>query len=179
MQDCGCVSSPYYAKGLCYSALPYTASRLFFHTYTKQFFFTHSGGIKLGKWESPNSDKMQSVPLPWYRTIIIFLPWYTVPDMYVYYTNLVCTPLHTYSPSSLVLGWVVIVRVDYKQSGAKIWIRVGEKSNLKTEKELYCVLIRVGMYKKYQPSGDGGTRSPPATPHRLQRRTACNTPPPA
>ena len=26
---------------------------------------------------------------------------------------------------------------------------------------------------KYQPSGAGGTRSPPATPHRLQRRTAC------
>ena len=31
----------------------------------------------------------------------------------------------------------------------------------------------------YQPSGAGGTRSPPATPHRLQRRTACNTSPPA
>ena len=31
----------------------------------------------------------------------------------------------------------------------------------------WCVLI------KYQPSGAGGTRSPPATPHRLQRRTAC------
>ena len=28
---------------------------------------------------------------------------------------------------------------------------------------------------KYQPSGAGGTRSPPATPHRLQRRTTCNT----
>ena len=27
-------------------------------------------------------------------------------------------------------------------------------------------------YRKYQPSGAGGTRSPPATPHRLQRRTA-------
>ena len=26
---------------------------------------------------------------------------------------------------------------------------------------------------KYQPSGAGGTRSPPATPHRLQCRTAC------
>ena len=32
---------------------------------------------------------------------------------------------------------------------------------------------------KYQPSGAGGTRSPPATPHRLQRRTAYNTAPPA
>ena len=27
--------------------------------------------------------------------------------------------------------------------------------------------------RKYQPSGAGGTRSPSATPHRLQRRTAC------
>ena len=26
---------------------------------------------------------------------------------------------------------------------------------------------------KYQPSGAGGTRLPPATPHRLQHRTAC------
>jgi len=26
---------------------------------------------------------------------------------------------------------------------------------------------------KYQPSGAGGTRSPPATPQRLQRRTTC------
>ena len=32
---------------------------------------------------------------------------------------------------------------------------------------------------KYQPSGAGGTRSPPATPHRLQCRTACNAAPPA
>ena len=31
---------------------------------------------------------------------------------------------------------------------------------------------------KNQPSGEGGTRSPPATPHRLQRRPACNAPPP-
>ena len=31
---------------------------------------------------------------------------------------------------------------------------------------------------KYQPSGAGGTRSPPATPHRLQRPTACNAAPP-
>ena len=28
-------------------------------------------------------------------------------------------------------------------------------------------------FSEYQPSGAGGTRSPPATPHRLQRRTAC------
>ena len=27
--------------------------------------------------------------------------------------------------------------------------------------------------KKYQPSGEGVTRSPPATLHRLHRRTAC------
>ena len=27
-------------------------------------------------------------------------------------------------------------------------------------------------YTQYQPSGAGGTRSPPATPHRLQRLTA-------
>ena len=33
--------------------------------------------------------------------------------------------------------------------------------------------------KKYQPSGEGGTRSPPATPHHLQCRTACNTTQPA
>ena len=30
---------------------------------------------------------------------------------------------------------------------------------------------------KYQPSGAGGTRSPPATPHRLQCRTACQLAP--
>merc|ERR1712013_394259 len=30
------------------------------------------------------------------------------------------------------------------------------------------------LHVKYQPSGAGGTRSPPATPHRLQRLTACN-----
>ena len=28
-------------------------------------------------------------------------------------------------------------------------------------------------FLKYQPSGAGGTPSPPATPHRLQRRTTC------
>ena len=33
--------------------------------------------------------------------------------------------------------------------------------------------------KKYQPSGEGGTRSPPATPHHLQCRTNCNAAPPA
>ena len=32
--------------------------------------------------------------------------------------------------------------------------------------------VRVFSWK-YQPSGAGGTRSPPAAPHRLQRRTAC------
>ena len=34
------------------------------------------------------------------------------------------------------------------------------------------------LTSKYQPSGAGGTRSLPATPHRLQRLTACNTSPP-
>ena len=29
------------------------------------------------------------------------------------------------------------------------------------------------MEIKYQPSGEGGTRSPPATPHHLQHLTAC------
>ena len=38
----------------------------------------------------------------------------------------------------------------------------GEEKKKKKEKE-----------KKYQPGGAGGTRSPPATPHRLQRRTTC------
>ena len=33
--------------------------------------------------------------------------------------------------------------------------------------------------RKHQPSGEGGTRSPPATPHRLQCRTACNASLPA
>ena len=28
-------------------------------------------------------------------------------------------------------------------------------------------------WEKYQPSGVGGTRSPPATPYRLQHLTAC------
>ena len=32
---------------------------------------------------------------------------------------------------------------------------------------------RCGKVNQYQPSGAGGTRSPPATPHCLQRRTAC------
>ena len=34
-------------------------------------------------------------------------------------------------------------------------------------------LVGKEILSKYQPSGAGGTRSPPATPHRLQRRTAC------
>ena len=29
------------------------------------------------------------------------------------------------------------------------------------------------LYTEYQPGGAGGTRSPPATPHRLQHLTAC------
>ena len=29
------------------------------------------------------------------------------------------------------------------------------------------------VLKEYQPSGAGGTRPPPATPHRLQHLTAC------
>ena len=32
---------------------------------------------------------------------------------------------------------------------------------------------------KYQPNAAGDTVSPPATSHRLQRRNACNTAPPA
>ena len=35
------------------------------------------------------------------------------------------------------------------------------------------------IFREYQPSGEEGTRSPPATPHRMQRHTACNTAPPA
>ena len=41
---------------------------------------------------------------------------------------------------------------------------------------LVIILWAVKINSKYQPSGKGGTRSPhatPATPHRLQRRTAC------
>ena len=37
----------------------------------------------------------------------------------------------------------------------------------------------LGTTTKYHPRGKGGTRSPPATPHRLQCRTACNAAPPA
>ena len=46
--------------------------------------------------------------------------------------------------------------------------------NYKGTKRNYCnkpIWIREGL-KKYQPSGAGGTRSPPATPHRLQHLTA-------
>ena len=34
MQDCGCVSPPYYVMGLCYSALPYTVVNIlkYFHS---------------------------------------------------------------------------------------------------------------------------------------------------
>ena len=35
-----------------------------------------------------------------------------------------------------------------------------------------CFFNKIGMaqknYEEYQPSGEGGARSPPATPHRLQ-----------
>ena len=34
-------------------------------------------------------------------------------------------------------------------------------------------------HKEYQPSGEGGTRSPPTMPHLLQCRTTCNPAPPA
>ena len=34
------------------------------------------------------------------------------------------------------------------------------------------IFYKLIMREKYQPSGAGGTRSPPATPHRLQRLTA-------
>ena len=40
----------------------------------------------------------------------------------------------------------------------------------------YCEIDK--KLDKYQPSGAWGTRSPPAMPHRLQRRTACNAAPP-
>ena len=35
------------------------------------------------------------------------------------------------------------------------------------------------LFNKYQPSGKGGTRSLPLTPHHLHRRTACNAALPA
>ena len=34
------------------------------------------------------------------------------------------------------------------------------------------LILPLTFVEKYQPSGAGGTRSPPATPHRLQHLTA-------
>ena len=41
---------------------------------------------------------------------------------------------------------------------------------LKTEINIYCYELQIlsANSYRYQPSGEGGTRSPPATPHRLQ-----------
>ena len=36
----------------------------------------------------------------------------------------------------------------------------------------------LGYNVEYQPSCEGGTHSPPAMPHQLQCRTACNAAPP-
>ena len=38
---------------------------------------------------------------------------------------------------------------------------------------IYDVATSKKITFEYQPSGAGGTHSPPATPHRLQRHTAC------
>ena len=48
-------------------------------------------------------------------------------------------------------------------------------NKLKMDDLVQEILDDVGEYER---SGAGGTRSSPATPHRLQRRTACNTSPP-
>jgi len=40
-------------------------------------------------------------------------------------------------------------------------------------------LLEIFFKKEYQPSDAGGSHSQPATPHYLQRRTACNAALPA
>ena len=43
-----------------------------------------------------------------------------------------------------------------------------------TQPDNYLQTFNSAQYLlQYQPSGKGGTRSPPATPHRLQHLTAC------
>ena len=54
--------------------------------------------------------------------------------------------------------------MDLAELGNKT--KLGKKHDTKQNK-------KKGNETKYQPSGAGGTRSPPATPYRLQRRTAC------
>ena len=64
-------------------------------------------------------------------------------------------------------------KIQNGRQGAPKWpMETGKKLGGKKEKEQK-------KYNKYQPSGEGGTRSPPATPHRLQRHPTCNTTPPA
>ena len=46
-----------------------------------------------------------------------------------------------------------------------------KKNNV--QRELNTMTMKIVFNIKYQPSGAGGTRSPPATPDRLQHLTAC------
>ena len=48
---------------------------------------------------------------------------------------------------------------------------IGKSSKINCWKFITTPLT-MEFYLKYQPSGAGGTRSPPATPHRLQHLTA-------
>ena len=48
----------------------------------------------------------------------------------------------------------------------------GQKILLFNQMLYLTQIFLVSQSKKYQPSGAGGTRSPPAPPHRLQHLTA-------
>ena len=51
---------------------------------------------------------------------------------------------------------------------------VGQKlRDVLQEREGTSLKVFFNYIEQYQPSGAGGTRSPPVTPHCLQRRTAC------
>ena len=74
--------------------------------------------------------------------------------------------LHDPQNVALVLQIRLILLVWVSKN---IWKNKSSTKNCKLKNiELFSII-----FTEYQPSGAGGTRSPPATPHRLQRRTSC------
>ena len=56
------------------------------------------------------------------------------------------------------------LQVHNQQKNGHVWVNKLVKANLWRYKSL---LYNIWKCNKYQPSGAGGTRSPPATPYRL------------
>ena len=63
--------------------------------------------------------------------------------------------------STIILRKVVKYKIFFRQI-SKIFL----------DQDCRQTFIKLKIEQKYQPSGAGGTRSPPATPHRLQHLTA-------